>query len=49
MIVLEFVSEDLCDIWSGILVDRLTMLKVNPVSLPRAKNQCHHCFVDDWP
>jgi len=31
MIVLELVSEDLCYIWSSILVERLTMLKLNPV------------------
>jgi hypothetical protein len=31
MIVLDLVSEELCDIWSDILVERLTMLKVTPV------------------
>jgi hypothetical protein len=32
VIVLELVSEELCDI-SDILVERLTMLKVTPVSV----------------
>ena len=33
MIVLGLVSEDLCDICSGVLVERLIMLKVTPVSV----------------
>ena len=32
-IVLELVSEELCVIWSDVLVERLTKLKVTPVSV----------------